>query len=264
MKSFSIQRWLVSLGLVLALTVRAEESPTFKTTASGLQYAITQQGAGVAPQAGQVVIAHYTGKLTDGTIFDSSVERGTPFAFTLGQGQVIKGWDEGFALLHVGDHATLVIPAALGYGDKGAGGVIPPGATLHFDVELIDVKAHALADHLGEIIDRDGVEAALARFVQLKAEKFGDYYVSEGQLNGLGYRYLGKDQLPAAIAIFKLNVELFPMSGNTHDSLGEALLKNGETTAAIAAYEQAVALDSKNENALRILAELKSGDAVVK
>ncbi|MCC6415353.1 MAG: FKBP-type peptidyl-prolyl cis-trans isomerase [Opitutaceae bacterium] len=262
MKISSWMRGLFGLILLSSLQARADEAPQFTTTASGLKYIVTNHGEGMTPQSGQVVVAHYTGKLADGTVFDRSVERGEPFAFTLGQGQVIKGWDEGFALLRVGDHATFIIPAVLAYGEKGAGGVIPPGATLRFEVEFIDLKQHALADHLGEIIDRDGVDAALARFVLLKAEKFGDYYVSEGQLNGLGYRYLGKGQLPAAIAVFKLNVELFPLSGNTHDSLGEALLKNGQTTAAIAAYEQSVALDSKNKNARRILAELKSADGV--
>lgn len=255
-------RTLAGLLAISTSLLRAEAAPEFTTTESGLRYAITHHGDGPAPQAGQVVIAHYTGKLEDGTVFDSSVERDTPFAFTLGQRQVIKGWDEGFALLHVGDRATFILPPELAYGEKGAGEMIPPGATLRFDVEFIDVKQHALADHLQEIIDRDGIDAALARFVELKAQEFGDYYVSEAQFNSLGYRYLGKDQLPAALAVFKLNVELFPLSGNTHDSLGEALLKNGQTTAAIAAYEQSVELDPKNENALRILAELKSGDGV--
>ncbi|MCB1104755.1 MAG: FKBP-type peptidyl-prolyl cis-trans isomerase [Opitutaceae bacterium] len=262
MKSIPFLRGLFGLCVFSATLLGAEEAPAYTTTESGLQYAITAEGDGPTPQPGQVVIAHYTGKLADGTVFDSSRERGEPFAFTLGQRQVIKGWDEGFALLHVGDHATFIIPSNLAYGEKGAGDRIPPGSTLRFDVEFVDVKQHALADHLQEIIDRDGVDAALARFVELKEQDFGDYYVSEAQLNSLGYRYLGKDQLPAAIAVFKLNVELFPLSGNTHDSLGEALLKNGQTTAAIAAYEQSVKLDPKNENALRILAELKSADVV--
>lgn len=262
MKYTFFLRGFLGVCAVSATLLGAEAAPEFTTTESGLKYAITQPGEGESPQPGQVVIAHYTGKLEDGTVFDSSVERGEPFAFTLGQRQVIKGWDEGFALLHVGDHATFIIPSDLAYGEKGAGDRIPPGATLRFDVEFVDVKQHALADHLQEIIDRDGVDAALARFVELKQQDFGDYYVSEAQLNSLGYRYLGKDQLSAAIAVFKLNVELFPLSGNTHDSLGEALLKNGQTTAAIAAYEQSVALDPQNENALRILAELKSADVV--
>lgn len=264
MKPSSLLRGLLGICFMATLEMRAEDAPEYITTGSGLQYVITKRGEGAAAQPGHVVIAHYTGKLEDGTVFDSSVERGEPFAFTLGQRQVIKGWDEGFALLHVGDQATFVIPADLAYGEKGAGGVIPPGATLRFDVEFVDVKQHGLTDHLQQLIDRDGLDAALARFVELKAQKFGDYYVSEAQLNSLGYRYLGKGQIAEALAVFKLNVELYPLSGNTHDSLGEALLKDGQTTAAIAAYEQSVALDPKNDNALRILAELKSADTVVR
>lgn len=90
--------------------------------------------------AGKTVSVHYTGKLTNGTVFDSSVTRGTPIEFQLGVGRVIKGWDEGIALMKVGGKATLTIPPELGYGARGAGGVIPPNATLIFDVELVSVK----------------------------------------------------------------------------------------------------------------------------
>lgn len=109
------------------------------TTASGLKYKITQKGNGAQAYAGAKVKVHYTGKLTDGKVFDSSVGRGEPFEFTLGKGQVIQGWDEGIALLHVGDKAVLTIPSNLGYGEQGTQG-IPGGATLIFEVELVDVK----------------------------------------------------------------------------------------------------------------------------
>lgn len=98
-------------------------------------------GAGAAPKAGDVVVAHYTGWLTDGTKFDSSVDRNEPFEFVLGRGQVIKGWDQGIASMRVGDKVKLTIPPELGYGERGAGGVIPPNATLIFEIELLDVKA---------------------------------------------------------------------------------------------------------------------------
>jgi peptidylprolyl isomerase len=110
------------------------------TTASGLKYKLTQKGNGVKAKAGAKVSVHYTGTLTDGKKFDSSRDRNQPFTFTLGQGQVIKGWDEGVALLQVGDKAIFTIPPTLGYGANGAGSVIPPNATLVFEVELIDVK----------------------------------------------------------------------------------------------------------------------------
>jgi len=109
-------------------------------TPSGLIYLITKKGTGVQPKAGQTVVVHYTGTLTDGVKFDSSRDRGAPFEFPLGAGRVIKGWDEGIAKMHVGDQAILVIPPTLGYGTRGAGGVIPANATLIFIVELVGVK----------------------------------------------------------------------------------------------------------------------------
>ena len=111
-----------------------------QTTPSGLGYVIDQPGTGAKPQAGQTVRVHYTGWLTDGTQFDSSRDHGEPFEFALGQGEVIQGWDEGVADMQIGEKRTLVIPPALGYGDRGAGGVIPPNATLVFKVELLGVR----------------------------------------------------------------------------------------------------------------------------
>jgi FKBP-type peptidyl-prolyl cis-trans isomerase len=109
-------------------------------TESGLEYVETLAGTGVQAQAGKTVRVHYTGKFPDGKVFDSSVTRGEPLEFPLGAGRVIKGWDEGIALMKVGGKATLTIPPNLAYGARGAGGVIPPNATLVFDVELIAVK----------------------------------------------------------------------------------------------------------------------------
>lgn len=110
------------------------------TTPSGLTYMVTQRGQGRALQAGETVLVHYTGLLTNGVKFDSSHDRRDPFAFRLGAGQVIKGWDEGVAQLRIGDHATLTVPPDLGYGANGAGGVIPPNATLIFIVEVVGVR----------------------------------------------------------------------------------------------------------------------------
>lgn len=111
-----------------------------ETTASGLQYSVDQPGTGAQPQTGQVVSVHYTGWLTDGTKFDSSRDRGEPIEFPIGTGRVIKGWDEGVGAMKVGEKRTLVIPPQLGYGERGAGGVIPPNATLVFKVELVGIK----------------------------------------------------------------------------------------------------------------------------
>ena len=109
-------------------------------TDSGLQYDEMKAGTGEQAEAGQTVSVHYEGKLPDGKVFDSSYERGQPIEFELGAGRVIKGWDEGIALMKVGGKAKLTIPPELGYGESGAGGTIPPNATLVFEVELVEVK----------------------------------------------------------------------------------------------------------------------------
>lgn len=119
---------------------QTENQMSAVTTPTGLQYEELVVGNGASPTRGQKVIVHYTGWLTDGTKFDSSVDRGRPFDFIIGQGQVIKGWDEGVATMKIGGKRKLTIPAELGYGARGAGGLIPPGATLIFEVELLGVQ----------------------------------------------------------------------------------------------------------------------------
>jgi len=151
MAAFSRRGAVVALALIASLGVSmaavatpslAQGAPT--VTDSGLILADTKAGTGAVAKAGQTCLMHYTGWLynngTKGAKFDSSVDRGEPFSFRLGQGQVIKGWDEGVAGMKVGGKRTLIIPPALGYGARGAGSSIPPNATLLFEVELLNVR----------------------------------------------------------------------------------------------------------------------------
>ena len=137
---------VAALGIfaVSATPASAQTQGKTMTTASGLQITDTKVGSGATPKTGQTCVMHYTGWLYNngakGAKFDSSLDRGEPFEFAIGQGQVIKGWDEGVASMQVGGKRTLIIPPQLGYGARGAGGVIPPNATLIFDVELLAVK----------------------------------------------------------------------------------------------------------------------------
>ena len=150
-------RWLLLLTFLVALVTacggsdsadsssnsNAEvnmDSNSTVTTASGLQYTDLVVGTGTKASPGATAVVHYTGWLLDGTKFDSSLDRGVPFEFVIGRGRVIKGWDEGVLTMNVGGKRELIIPPNLAYGDQGAGGVIPPGATLKFEVELIELK----------------------------------------------------------------------------------------------------------------------------
>jgi peptidylprolyl isomerase len=130
----------ISVTILIGCSESKKEGTNIVTNPSGLKYEDIKVGDGAQPQAGQTVTVHYTGTLEDGKKFDSSRDRNQPFTFQIGVGQVIKGWDEGVMSMKVGGRRKLIIPPELGYGVRGAGAVIPPNATLHFDVELLDVK----------------------------------------------------------------------------------------------------------------------------
>ncbi|MEO5930478.1 MAG: FKBP-type peptidyl-prolyl cis-trans isomerase, partial [Candidatus Kapaibacterium sp.] len=234
----------LALGL-LALPARAggmTDGDTI-TTASGLKYIITHHGAGAKAAEGNVVLAQYTGTFLDGKVFDSSRDRNEPFAFTLGKHQVIKGWDEGFALLRVGDRATLIIPSGLAYGDMDRG-PIPANSTLIFDVELVDLKTRSAADEVEKALSANGIDAARAAFA--KERKSKDSYVSEAQMNALGYKLLNAQKIKEAIAVLRLNAEAFPKSANVYDSLGEACMAGGNTKLATVNYKKSLELNPQN------------------
>ncbi len=129
----------VLICLMAIGTITAQAGKTL-TSPSGVKIEMLKEGTGPLPKTGQTVVVHYTGTLTNGKKFDSSRDRGKPFSFALGQGRVIKGWDEALAMMKVGSRAKITIPPELGYGARGAGNVIPPNAVLVFDVELLDAK----------------------------------------------------------------------------------------------------------------------------
>jgi len=137
---FALLSAFILLAAICPLAAQDKSPGKTVTTLDGLQYRDITVGAGAKAVSGMNVTVHYTGWLENGKKFDSSVDRGTPFSFKLGAGQVIKGWDEGVAGMKVGGKRQLHIPPQLGYGDRGAGSVIPANATLIFDVELLAVK----------------------------------------------------------------------------------------------------------------------------
>jgi len=229
------------------------------TTESGLKYIVIKKGSGDKAISGKAVEVHYTGMLTNGKVFDSSIERGEPIEFILGEGQVIKGWDEGIALMNVGDRMRLIIPPDLGYGEKGAGDVIQPNATLIFDVELISVSdpKMSIADVLMGLILDGKFDEVKTKYRKLKETKPEEYNFKESQLNILGYDLLKMEKVVEAIEIFKLNVESYPESFNVYDSLGEAFMINGDKELAIENYEKSLEINPNNENGLKMLEKLK-------
>lgn len=136
----AVKRVTVTKSTKKPIVNKMENTNQAVTTESGLTYIVTKRGDGAQIKAGDNVIVNYTGLLTNGEKFDSSLDRGETFSFPVGAGRVIKGWDEGLQKLRVGDHATLIIPPSIGYGARGAGGVIPPNATLIFIIEVVGVK----------------------------------------------------------------------------------------------------------------------------
>lgn len=254
-----IKLWGVCVVLCVFCTsaVWAQAVGDTVTTSSGLRYVLITKGEGRKAEQGEIVIAHYTGSLLNGKVFDSSRERGEPFSFPLGQKRVIKGWDEAFSLLTVGSRAMLIIPPDLAYGSRSMGDMIPANSTLVFDVELLDIKQTSVGVVLARALERKGRTAAVKEFCRMKESGFAEAYMSEQELNMLGYGLMQKKLFGDAIAMLKLNVETYPDSFNAYDSLAEAYMLNGDTELAIENYQKSLALNPDNTNAVTMLQKLQ-------
>jgi len=250
--------------LLLILFILISSSITYSadtvTTFSGLKYIIQKSGKGKKAEIGKAAEVHYTGWLTDGKKFDSSRDRDETFEFILGAGQVIKGWDEGVALMRVGDKFRFIIPPELAYGDKGAGELISPDATLIFDVQLISVhnpKKSIIDTLMVVILNYGGIKKAKELYYVLKDEHEAEFNFKESQLNILGYQLLQAGMNKEAIEILKINVAEFPDAYNTYDSLGEAYMISGDTKLAIKNYDISLKLNPKNDNAKKMIEKMK-------
>lgn len=252
--------WGIALVLCFVLTSAIYAQATMGdtvTTPSGLQYVLLVKGEGRKAEAGEIIVAHYTGTLLDGNVFDSSREHGEPFSFPLGQKRVIKGWDEAFSLLTVGSRAILIIPPDLAYGNRSMGEAIPANSTLVFDVELLDIKQTSVSVVLARVLERQGRAATIKEFHRMKNNGFAEAYMSERELNSLGYGLMQKKLFGDAIAMLKLNVETYPDSFNAYDSLAEAYMLNGDTEQAVENYQKSLELNPDNTNAVEMLKKLK-------
>jgi rhodanese-related sulfurtransferase len=195
-----------------------------------LKIEITQEGSGAVAENGMSVSVHYTGKLTDGTKFDSSLDRGTPFSFTLGQGRVIKGWDQGVLGMKVGEKRTLIIPSKLGYGSTGAGASIPPNATLIFDIELLDVQMPIV---LGQSTPAEFIELQKNGYIVIdirREEEWVETGIIEGAKTITAFAENGqlhKDFQEKFFSIVKgpeTPILLYCRTGNRTEMLGNALI----------------------------------------
>jgi tetratricopeptide (TPR) repeat protein len=252
-------KYILALFITFSLSIFAQSGDTI-TTKSGLKYLVLSKGNGAHAEINKNVEVHYTGYLTDGKVFDSSVERGDPIEFILGTGQVISGWDEGIALMNVGDKFKLIIPSNLAYGEKGAGNTIPPNSTLIFDVELMGIgdPKPSIYEPIMELVLSDSIPAAVSKYHDLKKNHPNDYNFKESQLNGFGYQLLQVGKTDLAIAMFKLNIESYPESANVYDSLGEAYMIKGNKEDAITNFEKSLKLNPKNKNAEDNIKKLKA------
>lgn len=251
--------YLTFIVLLTMCSISFSQSDT-NTTSSGLKYIVMEEGNGPDAIPGKAVEVHYSGYLLDGKKFDSSVDRNEPIMFVLGAGQVIKGWEEGIAMMNTGDKMRLIIPSDLAYGKKGAGDIIPPDATLVFDVELVSVsdpKISIAEVMLTTILDVN-LNAALSQYKELKTNDPDVYNFKESELNKLGYQLIQMGKVQDALEVLKLNADEFPNSANVYDSLGEAYMFSGNNGLAIENYKKSLELNPANDNAKKMIETLES------
>ena len=216
---------------ILIMGILALQSTGFTMAdTSDLKIEITQKGSGTEAANGMSVSVHYTGKLTDGTKFDSSLDRGTPFTFTLGQGSVIKGWDQGVLGMMVGEKRTLTIPSELGYGSAGAGASIPPNATLIFDIELLDVQMPVV---LGQSTPAEFIELQKDGYIVIdirREEEWIETGIIEGAETITAFTESGQLHKDFQEKFFSLAkgpetpILLYCRTGNRTEMLGNALI----------------------------------------
>lgn len=253
-------RYLIAVIFLAVASVSAQTTTNKDTvtTADGLKYIVLKKGHGIKAENGKEVSVNYSGYLTDGKEFDSSYKRGRPIKFVLGKGQVIKGWDEAIAMMHVGDKFRLIIPPDLAYGSRKAG-MIPPNSTLIFDTELMGVSTPklSLADTLLMAMFSKGIDSAVSRFHEIMKTDKDKYDLDEDGLNNLGYRLLSSHYSEQAIKLLNLNLELHPESYNVRDLLAEAYMMEGKKDLAVKNLEEALKLNPKDQRAAEILKKIK-------
>ncbi len=250
-------KYIIILFLLVS-AIYSQQGDTISTS-SGLKYIILKKGKGKPAENGKMAEVHYTGWLLNGKKFDSSRDRNEPFEFLLGAKQVISGWDEGVALMKIGDKFRLILTPELAYGERGAGEIIPPNSTLIFDVELLNVykpKKSVIDTMMAVILDKN-VEKAIDVYWSLYNDKEDEYNFKESQLNTLGYQLLQVGMNKQAIEIFKLNAEQYPDSYNVYDSWGEGCMVAGDNKNAVKFYKKSLEINPNNENAKQMLEKLK-------
>src|SRR5210317_1473722 len=222
--------WIKSLGRVLAFLPVCLFLGV-SVNAADLSFEVIAEGDGETAQNGMQVSVHYQGRLTDGTIFDDSQKRGTPFSFTLGSGQVIPGWEQGIAGMKVGEKRVLTIPPELGYGAAGAGGVIPPNATLVFDVELMGAVAAPKLTEIG-VDDMIAAQKNGALIIDIRrSEEWVETGILEGAKTITAFTETGGLHPEFQAKFFELipspdtEVILYCRTGNRTNMLGQALVQ---------------------------------------